>query len=272
MSELDVKHLLMKKVMRGLGAVLLAAVIAVLALFALYYVPNPGDGAPRVLVSVDRTLWNGLGLNRLTYVRKLRLAGLRTVLVEFPKEGGLPAAVFDDVDGLVLTGGGDVAPARYGGNAAVALDVKLARDAFEFALLQAAEQASLPVLGLCRGAQLINVHLGGTLGDFRDEPRFGMHRNALEGHAVAIEPGTRLAAIYGTRRLDEVTTWHGQYVDRPGRSVIISALSPDGIPEAIEVEDSRFVVGVQWHAEMPPWDQQQDRLFEGFAEAVRGTR
>ena len=260
------KYLSVKKVMRGLIAVLLVAVISGLGLFALYYVPNPGDGAARALVSVDRQLWNGLGLNRLTYVRKLRLAGLQTVLVEFPKDGGLPAAVLDDVDGLVLTGGGDVAAARYGGDAAVTLGVKPARDAFEFALLEAAQQAALPVLGLCRGAQLINVHLGGTLGDFRDEPRFRTHRNVLEGHAVAIEPDSRLAALYGTRHLEEVTTWHGQHVDRPGRNVVITAFSPDGIPEAIETEDGWFVVGVQWHAEMPPWDEQQDRLFTGFAE------
>ena len=255
-----------------LGAAPAAALVAVLALFAVYYVPDPGEGAPRVLVSVDRTLWNSAGLNRLTYVRKLRLAGLSPVLAEFPEDGTLPPNLFNGIDGLVLTGGGDVAAAEYGGEPAVTLDVKPARDAFELALLEEAESRGLPILGLCRGAQLMNVHRGGTLGDFRDEPRFGFHRNMLEGHPVTIEPGSRLAAIYETGRLDEVTTWHGQHVAEPGRGIVITAYSPDGIPEAIEVQDAAFMLGVQWHAEMPPWDEQQERLFTAFAGAVREIR
>ena len=269
---MEVWHSIKGILVRTITAMLLVAVIAVLVLFAFLHVPNPDNGGPRVLVSVDRTLWNTLGLNRLTYVRKLRLAGLQTVVVEFPEDGTLPAGVFDDVDGLVLTGGGDVAAARYGGDPAVTLDVKPARDSFEFALMTLAERDSLPVLGLCRGAQLINVHLGGTLGDFRDEPRFGTHRNAFEGHVVTIEAGSRLAGIYGTARLEDVTTWHGQYVGVPGRSVVVTAFSPDGTPEAIEVASTWFAVGVQWHAEMPPWDEQQDRLFVAFADAVRDAR
>jgi gamma-glutamyl-gamma-aminobutyrate hydrolase PuuD len=213
-----------------LGTVPAAAILAVLGLFAVFYVPDPGEAAPRVLVSVDRTLWNSAGLNRLTYVRKLRLAGLSPVLAEFPEDGGLSPDLFSDIDGLVLTGGGDVAAAEYGGDAAVTLNVN------------------------------------------RDEPRFGLHRNMLEGHPVTIEPGSRLAAIYGTGRLDEVTTWHGQHVAEPGRGVVITAYSPDGIPEAIEMEHAPFMLGVQWHAEMPPWDEQQERLFVAFAEAVRAAR
>lgn len=255
-----------------LGAVPAVAVLAVLVLFAVYYVPDPGAGAPRVLVSVDRTLWNSAGLNRLTYVRKLRLAGLSPVLAEFPDDGKPSPDVLSGIDGLVLTGGGDVAAAEYGGDAAVTLDVNPARDAFELALLEMAEARSLPILGLCRGAQLMNVHRGGTLGDFRDEPRFERHRNAFDGHPVIFEPGSRLIAIYGTGRLDEVTTWHGQHVAVPGRGVVITAYSPDGIPEAIEVDEARFIVGVQWHAEMPPWDEQQEKLFNAFAAAVRAGR
>ena len=216
-------------------------------------------------------MWNGLGLNRLTYVRKLRLAGLQTVIVEFPEDGRMPKGLLDDVDGLVLTGGGDVAAERYGGNTSLTHGVKPARDTFELALLEAAEKESLPTLGLCRGAQLVNVYLGGALGDLRDEPRFDTHRNAFAGHTVEIEPGSRLADIYGTETLKEVTTWHGQYVGVPGRGVVVTAFSPDGTSEAIEVEGPWFSVGVQWHAEMPPWDKEQDRLFAGFAKAVRGA-
>lgn len=257
-----------RKLKRVVLLVVAAAALLLLTLMTLYYVPDPGPMAPRVLVSVDRTLWNRVGLNRLTYVRKLRQAGLSPVLVEFPAEGAELLVIPDDVDGLVLTGGGDVAAAAYGGDPGVTRNVKPARDAFEFGLLAIAESRSLPVLGLCRGAQLINVHRGGTLGDFRDEPRFEIHRNAFTGHPVGLEGGSRLARIYGTERIDAVTTWHGQHVDVPGRDVVVTALSPDGVAEGFEVSAYPFMVGVQWHAEMPPWDRLQDELFEAFAAAV----
>lgn len=255
-------------VFRILGVALAVPVLAVLVLFALYYVPDPGAGAPRVLVAVDRTLWNAAGLNRLTYVRKLRLAGLSPVLVSYPLDE-LPLDIFDDIYGLVLSGGGDVAATEYGGDESITLGVNPARDAFELALLERAESRALPVLGLCRGAQLMNVHRGGTLGDFRHELRYGAHRNMFAGHAVTFAADSRLAEIYGTVKLDEVTAWHGQHVDTPGRGVEITAHAPDGTPEAIEVEGDTFMIGVQWHAEMPPWDEQQERLFEAFADAVR---
>ena len=161
---------------------------------------------------------------------------------------------------------------EYDGDPGLTKDVKPARDAFELALLDAAESRRLPILGLCRGAQLMNVHRGGTLGDFRDEPRFGRHRNAFAGHSVSLEAGSKLADIYGTGQLTEVTTWHGQHVDSPGRNIVISAVSDDGIPEAIEVRDMPFMLGVQWHAEMPPWDEEQEKLFDAFADAVRASR
>ena len=243
---------MLKLLIRSISAALLAALLGVLALFAVYYEPNPGADAPRVVVAVDRTLWNTLGLNRLTYVRALRQAGLRTELAPFPEADEVVAALGDDV--------------------ARTRNVKPARDAFEFVLLANAETRGLPVLGLCRGAQLINVHRGGTLGDFRDGPEYRVHRNVFRGHAVDIRRDSRLAAIYGTRRLDDVTTWHGQHVDAPGRGLTVSAFSPDGIPEAIEGAGDAFLVGVQWHAEMPPWRDDQQPLFDAFADAVRGAR
>lgn len=244
---------------------------------AFVYEPNPSGDAPVVLVSVDRSLWNRLGLNRLTYVATLRRAGLRTSVREFPADVDktqtveLPA----DIAGVVLTGGGDVAAERYGSNPATSFDVKPARDAFELALLDQARRRGLPVLALCRGAQLLNVFRGGTLGQFRDdEARFARHRNALQGHAVELEPGSRLAAIYAATNIPEVTTWHGQHVETPGEGVAIVGHAPDGTPEAIEIGESggRFVVGVQWHAEVPPWDALQSRLFEAYARAVIASR
>ena len=261
-----------RNLFRILSALLVLPVLAVLVLYARFHVPDPGAGAPRILVSVDRTLWNAAGLNRLTYIRKLRLAGLSPVPVSFSGDGNLPPDMFAGIDGLVLSGGGDVAAAEYGGDASVTRDVDPARDAFELALLDEAVARSLPILGLCRGAQLMNVHRGGSLGDFRDEPRFAVHRNAFSGHPVMLEEDSELAKIFGTEELAEVTTWHGQYVDRPGRDVVVTAHAPDGTPEAIEVAGETFMIGVQWHAEMPPWDVQQEKLFVAFADAVRGAR
>ena len=251
-----------------------ATIAALLQLGLLYHEPDPGPDAPRVLVAIDRSLWNSLGLNHFTYVRALRRAGLSPVLAEFPTGGEWPPDVLDDsVQGLVLTGGGDVGAERYGGDPAVTLDVKPARDEFELALLREAGDRGWPILGLCRGAQLMNVWLGGTLGDFRhDGDRFARHRNALADHPVRLAPDSRLARIYGTTDIDKVTTWHGQHVDRPGAGVEIVGYSRDGTPEAIEVDGPVFAIGVQWHAEMPPWDRRQDALFEAYAEAIRARQ
>lgn len=256
-------------------AVLFLAILALAlaGLRAIFHVPEPGPGAPRVLVAVDRTLWHWLGLDHVTHVRKLRLAGLEPLLVTYSEDRTVDPSLFDAVGGLVLSGGGDVAAERYGGNPALVRGVKPSRDSFELGLLQLAEQRSLPVLGLCRGAQLLNVFYGGTLGDFRsDTPRFRRHRNAFRGHAVEFGGGSQLARIYDVPRLNEVTTWHGQYVDEPGQGFVISGRSPDGTPEAIEYRGGdRFMIGVQWHPEMPPWDATQAPLFDAFAEAVRAA-
>lgn len=253
------------------------AALAVAAGAFVIYEPNPAEGAPSVLVSVDRSLWNRLGFNRFTYIATLREAGLRTIVREFPAdvEAAASASLPPGVSGLVLTGGGDVAAGRYGGNPHTSLDVDPARDAFEIAVLTQAQSRNLPVLGLCRGAQLLNVFRGGTLGQFRDdEDRYARHRNALVGHAVELDPGSLLADIYGRSTIPEITTWHGQYVAMPGAGLRIVGRAPDGTPEAIETTDprDRFVVGVQWHAEVPPWDELQSRLFEAFARAVTASR
>lgn len=259
---------------RAAGAAAGVLVVAALSFALAYYEPDPGPAAPRVLVSVDESLWNTLGLNRFTYVRQLRRAGLSPVLVRYSPGEGLSDEVFDDsIAGLVLTGGGDVAAARYGGDASVTLGVKPARDAFELALLEEAWDLSLPVLGLCRGAQLMNVWLGGTLGDFRDDrERFATHRNSTSGHAVRLEADSQLAKIYGATVIPDVTTWHGQHVQLPGRGVDIVGFAPDGTPEAIEIKDRPFAIGVQWHAEMPPWDDRQDALFDAYSTAARSLQ
>ncbi len=266
------KHTKSKNLFRRIARWVAFSLLAATAIAGLaYYERDPGPGAPAVLVAIDRSLWNTLGLNQFTYVRNLRRQGLRPILVEYPQDLSAVEQLWpEDIDGLVLTGGGDVAAKRYDGDPAVTRNVKDARDDFELWLLDTADQAGLPVLGLCRGAQLMNVWRGGTLGDHRhDDARFGAHQNAFAGHTVILEQGTALHEIYGKRVIGNVTTWHGQYVDEPGAGVTISGLAPDGTPEAIELEGETFRIGVQWHAEIPPWDDTNDRLFEAYADAVR---
>lgn len=257
------------------------ALVAMLVLVALYaawfYEPDPGEGAPRILVSVDRTVWNRVGLNRWTYVRALRKAGMRPVLIDFSSLPLDPDAIdwLDDIDGLLLSGGGDVAAEHYGGDESISRDVNPARDDFELQLLASADRREMPVLGLCRGAQLLNVHRGGTLGDFReDSARYRRHKRAWGGHPVTLDEDTRLAGIFADTELASVVTWHGQYVDQPGKDVRVTAYAPDGTPEAIEVatNDPFGMIGVQWHAEVLPWDGSQERLFDAFHDATERYR
>jgi gamma-glutamyl-gamma-aminobutyrate hydrolase PuuD len=172
--------------------------------------------------------------------------------------------------GLVLVGGGDVDPARYGVDA----DPRNGgtsdrRDDLEFGLLSAALARDLPVLAVCRGMQVLNVGLGGDLvqhlpdrlGSTRHQPGPG----AFGPVTVSTGPRSRLRRILGPRL--EVQCSHHQAVDRLGRGLVVTAHSEDGVIEAVESPDHRFVVGVQWH----PEEIGDRRLFDalvGEAEAV----
>ena len=153
--------------------------------------------------------------------------------------GVAPEAVMEHAAGLVLTGGSDVDPARYGGVAEAStspLDPE--RDAREIALLDAARERGRPVLAICRGLQLVNVAWGGTLHlDLAEHAR-------TRWHDVAITPGSVLAGLYGpTARVNSV---HHQAVDRIADGLVVTARAPDGVVEGVEAPG---LVGVQWHPE-----------------------
>lgn len=155
--------------------------------------------------------------------------------------GADPEALMDRADALVLTGGTDVDPARYGATpCATTPPLDPDRDARELALLDAAVRRDRPVLAICRGVQLVNVARGGTL-----HAHLAAHP-AGRPHDVVVEPGSTLHALHGDRTV--VNSLHHQGVDRVGAGLVVTGRAPDGVVEGLEGADGRLL-GVQWHPE-----------------------
>lgn len=185
------------------------------------------------------------------------------------------------VDGIVLTGGEDVDPARYHAARHPATeDVHPGRDAWEIALLAAARAARRPTLAICRGVQVANVALGGTLvQDLPSErPSRIAHARSDERetrvHEIDVTTGSRLAAVLGATHL-RVNSSHHQAIDRPATGLAVTAAAPDGVVEGVEWagEDGWWLLGVQWHPEeLVATPERWDRaLFDAFRAAVLET-
>ena len=198
----------------------------------------------------------------LDYVQKVEAAGGRALLV--PPSIDAVEETLDALDGVVFTGGSDLDPELYGQEAhAETFGIVRLRDDAELALLRAALERDMPVLGICRGIQVLNVGLGGDL----DQHLEG-HRHDPPGefiaHDVEIEPSTRLAQMLGDRA--SVMSHHHQGLKTLAPGLVESAHSDDGLVEAVEAPDRRFTVGVLWHPEAG----EDARLFETLvAEASR---
>ncbi len=257
----------------------------VLLLLGFLWMRSPNRPAaadpPTILLSLDRTWWHRLGFSRLTYGRALERAGARVRRLDYESlpAGEEPAAaarrLLDGIDGLVLSGGGDVDPRLYGAAPETGLDVKPARDRFELALLGAARERRMPVLAICRGAQLVNVARGGTLRSLRADPELRRGHRRLRGHPVELVPDSSLARLLGTDRLPRVVSYHGQAVDRPGEGLRIVGRAGDGVVEAVELAPGAaqfWLVGVQWHPELSPRARLQRRLFTALVEAAATYR
>jgi putative glutamine amidotransferase len=203
------------------------------------------------------------------YADALRQAGIEPLLIS-PTEP-IPAAQWQ---GLLLSGGSDVNPARYGsapyaGNEPADDE----RDELEAGLLRRALDAGLPVLAICRGMQLFNVMHGGSLIQHLENSAFHRVREgdpAAPVHQVEVEPGSQLAAILGAG-LHAVNSRHHQAVARVGAGLQVTARSiGDGVIEALERNGGPFALAVQWHPEdQVRRDPAQRKLFEAFAQALR---
>lgn len=191
-----------------------------------------------------------------------------------------PAAVralYDRVDGLLIPGGGDINPARYHAVAnPLTTGIDDDRDQLEITVAQWAAADDRPLLGICRGHQLVHVALGGALvQDIASEMATGIrHDNPVDRprdliHAVGIAPDSRLAEVVGDVSV-MVNSLHHQAVARPAPDLRVTAHAPDGLIEASELPDRRFYLAVQWHPEdLVANDPAMLRLFEALVEAAR---
>ena len=204
------------------------------------------------------------------YFQGIMLAGgIAVLLPPQPVDAHIVNRVLDGLDGLVITGGKDVDPAAYGQQPHPATDEPgRDRDAWEFALLGEALKRKLPVLGICRGAQVLNVALGGTL--HQHLPDVIGHSGHRAGNAVFTTltvrtvPGSRLAALIGESA--DAKCYHHQAIAELGERLIVSAWDADGVIEAIELPGDSFALAVQWHPEESLDDL---RLFAAVVDAAR---
>lgn len=208
------------------------------------------------------------------YFEALQRAGGIPVIVP-PLESDAIDPLLARLSGICIAGGPDIDPRSYGGDPHPKLGpTETEIDRFELAMMWAARARCLPVLAICRGAQILNVALGGSLhmhlpddaGDRVEHRRAGSEGPAAS-HEIRVEPDSRLGRLLGTERT-VVNSYHHQAARKLGRGLRAVAHADDGVIEAIELNGPDFVVGVQWHAEAMD-SAEQHALFEGFVDAAR---
>jgi putative glutamine amidotransferase len=223
---------------------------------------SPGDREAQQADPRRREL--ALGLKYLDAVE--RVGGVPVILAPIPPEA--LDALLDRLSGLVLSGGPDVHPAAYGHEPHPELGpTEPDLDRFEVSLARRADARRLPTLGVCRGAQVLNVARGGTL-----HQHLPGHRQSAPGdrtsHGVRLGTRSSVSSLLGRTAL-EVNSFHHQAIDRLGDGLRACGRSDDGVVEAIEDPGRDFVVGVQWHAECLVEDATHRRLFAALVDAAR---
>ena len=213
-----------------------------------------------------------------TFTRALELAGAAPIAIPLQLGEDTLSTIFARLDGLLIAGGPDVHPSEFGeAIEPFCGEIDRARDVAELQLLRWSLQQELPVLGICRGIQMLNVAAGGTLyQDIDAQVEHALKHQHVKGdpynrltHSVEIDPQSRLARALGTTRLD-VNSLHHQSVKQVAPDFHIVARAPDGIVEGIERLNGSFAVGVQFH---PEWliddDARMVQVFRDFVDAAR---
>jgi len=215
------------------------------------------------------------GINQ-SYVRALTAAGCAPVLIPILDDDELLRAIYERLDGIVFPGGADIAPGEYHEEPIGDLNVvEAARDRTELTLARWAFADDLPTLGICRGQQVLNVALGGSLWqDLRDQGVTDVEHSDADGrarsaltHRVRLDPDSRLAQLIDETDI-EVNSLHHQAIKTIAPELRVTGKSDDGVIEAVESSERRFLIAVQWHPEEIDELGWVRRLFQGFAKAA----
>jgi putative glutamine amidotransferase len=226
-----------------------------------------------ICAALERAAWGSWGeveahVSPRVYALAVQRAGGRALLMPPDDEvAEAPDELLDMLDALLIPGGSDIDPATYGARPHPETGgTRPERDRFELALAHRALERDMPLLGICRGMEMLNVALGGTLIQHID--RLDVHRHtpgAFCDHAVRLEPGSLAARAVGAERT-EVKSHHHQAVDELGEGLTATGWSePDELPEAIELADRRFALGVLWH----PEEDEGSRVVGALVSAAR---
>lgn len=221
------------------------------------------------------------GLNQV-YINAITRAGGNPIIVVRPDESAL-TELLKFVDGIFLAGGHDVDPKEYGEEKkAYTCDVDQDRDRVELALVRHAQEKNIPLFGVCRGLQIMNVALGGSLyqdvymemqgaitHDLHTDAGGNMLPRSMLGHEIILKKDSQLAEIMGVEKF-EVNSLHHQGIKKLGTGLSPAGTSPDGLIEAIEAANHPFAVGVQWHPEELN-DDTSTKLFTAFIDACRAA-